>query len=175
MVIVGGVLVVVAALVAILTSNGGSSPGGKTSSISTANDQAPVRHTTTHAKRTSTEASRPATSRAETHVVVLNGTETSNLAHDVSGELRQSGYSQATPLAGRPPGANGVTVVEYAPGHRADAQGVARSLSVSRVQPLESATAALASSATVVVVVGADRASSAGGGGESSGTATAAP
>ena len=94
-----------------------------------------------------------------------------DLAHNVSDSLRQSGYAQATALNGRPPGANQVTVVEYAPGHRADAEGVARSLAVTQVQPMESATAALAGSATVVVVVGLDKASSAAGGGESSGTA----
>ena len=108
-------------------------------------------------------------------MTVLNGTETPHLAHKVSETLHQSGYTQATALNGRPPGANQFTVVEYASGHRSEAQGVARSLSVARVQPLESSTAALAGSATVVVVVGVDEASSAAaGGGESSGTATTA-
>ncbi len=49
-------------------------------------------------------------------------------------------------------------MVEYASGHQADAEGVARSLSVTQVQPMESAVAALAGSAKVVVIVGADKA-----------------
>jgi hypothetical protein len=91
-------------------------------------------------------------------VAVLNGTETTGLAHNISGNLRQSGYTQATALNGRPPGANQVTVVEYTRGHEADAQGVARSLDVSRVQPIEASTASLSGSAAVVVIVGLDKA-----------------
>ena len=46
-------------------------------------------------------------------------------------------------------------MVEYTAGHQAEAQGVARSLSVTRVQPVESGAASLAGSASVVVIVGA--------------------
>jgi hypothetical protein len=92
-------------------------------------------------------------------VAVLNGTGTTGLAHRVSGELRSQGFSKATALNGRPPGANQVTVVEYASGHQAQAQGVARSLGVSQAQPIEGTVASLAGSATVVVIVGLDKAS----------------
>jgi hypothetical protein len=91
-------------------------------------------------------------------VAVLNGTETTGLAHRVSGELQQAGYSQAAALAGRPPGANQQTVVEYTSGHRGEAEGVARSLNVSQVQAIEPSVSSLAGSANVVVIVGADRA-----------------
>ena len=91
-------------------------------------------------------------------MAVLNGTQTTGLAHDVSGTLRQSGYTQAIALNGQPPGENRVTVVEYTHGHRADAEGVARTLSVTDVKLMESATASLSGSATVVVVVGLDKA-----------------
>jgi len=76
----------------------------------------------------------------------------------VAGELQQSGYSQATPLGGSPPGANQVTVVEYSSGHQGDAEGVARSLGVGRAQPMEASVASLSGSATVVVIVGLDKA-----------------
>jgi hypothetical protein len=89
---------------------------------------------------------------------VLNGTETTGLAHRVSSALQQRGYSQATALSGRPPGTNQVTVVQYASGHQSDAQGVARSLSVSQVQPMEAAVSSLSGTAKVVVIVGADQA-----------------
>jgi hypothetical protein len=110
---------------------------------------------------------------AETVVDVLNGTSTTGLAHRVASDLQKGGYSQATALAGRPTGANQATVVQYASGHQADAQGVARSISVSRVQPLEGSVAAIAPAASVVVIVGTDRASS--GGEETPAGATAVP
>ena len=91
-------------------------------------------------------------------MAVLNGTETTGLAHHISADLQQSGYSQAAPLDGRPPGSGQVTVVQYSSGHQAEAEGVAHSLDVSQVQPLEPAVATLAGSASVVVIVGADKA-----------------
>ncbi len=91
---------------------------------------------------------------------MLNGTETTGLAHRAASELQTSGYSQAVALSGRPPGSGLVTVVEYAGGHRAEAEGVAHSISVTHVQPIEAAVAALAGSANVVVIVGADKATS---------------
>jgi hypothetical protein len=94
-------------------------------------------------------------------VAVLNGTETTGLAHAISASLRQNGYTQATALNGRPPGANQVTVVQYTQGHKADAEGVAHSLAVSTVQPMESSTASLAGSASVAVIVGLDKAADA--------------
>ena len=44
-----------------------------------------------------------------------------------------------------------MTVVEYAVGHQADAEGVAHALSVGHVQPMEQAVATLAGAAKVVV------------------------
>jgi NAD(P)H-hydrate repair Nnr-like enzyme with NAD(P)H-hydrate dehydratase domain len=98
------------------------------------------------------------TSAADTAISVLNGTETAGLAHRVSGSLQQRGYSQAAALAGRPAGANQVTVVQYASGHQPEAEAVAHTLGVQTVQPLESAVSALAGTAKVVVIVGADKA-----------------
>lgn len=115
-----------------------------------------VAHKNTPAKAPAAAAVSP----AETTVAVLNGTETTGLAHRISSVLQQGGYAQATPLDGRPPGSGQVTVVEYASGHQAEAEGVAHSLSVAQVQPLESAVSALAGSASVVVIVGADKAAS---------------
>ena len=141
--IVGGVLVGVAVLVVILSSLGGGGSGATsvTKSGSAAGVHAGGSHSKSRARRASTAASSPAGSPAKTSVAVLNGTETEGLAHRISTNLRQNGYTQATALNGRPPGANQATVVEYASGHLADAQGVARALAVTRVQPIESSTA----------------------------------
>jgi hypothetical protein len=159
--IVGGVLIAVALVVLVVSSvKGGSSVGSAaTGSSSTASAHHGATHAKSHPRSSATtQPSTTTASPAETSVAVLNGTETANLAHDVSGNLREDGYTQATPLNGRPPGANEVTVVEYAPGHEAEAQNVARSLAVTHVQPLESGAASLAGSAAVVVIVGLDKA-----------------
>ena len=71
-------------------------------------------------------------------------------------------------MNGTPPGSHPTTVVEYTSGHRAEAQGVASALSVTQVQPIETAVSSLAGSATVVVVAGEDKASAVG---ETSGAA----
>jgi hypothetical protein len=105
----------------------------------------------------------------ETRVVVLNGTSTTGLAHRLSAGLRHSGYSRATPQDGTPPGSFQTTVVEYAPGHHAEAQAVAHALGESELQPLETSVGSLAGGAPVVVIAGQDKAVEGGeGGGESS-------
>lgn len=151
-------MVVAIVAVVVLSAGGGSGATSASQTSPSVLTHGGSAHSKAHAHRVSTETSSPAASPGETSVAVLNGTETAGLAHDVSGTLRQNGYTQATALNGRPPGANQVTVVEYSHGHQADAEGVARSMSLTKVQPIESATAALAGSATVVVVVGLDKA-----------------
>jgi LytR cell envelope-related transcriptional attenuator len=148
----------VAALVVILSSLGGSS---KPSVVHGAAKTAASART--HARRTSANgsgrrASSGAGRAADTNVVVLNGTNTNGLAHRIAGELQRSGYSRASALAGRPSGANQTTAVEYASGHRADAEGVARSLGGAQAQPMEAGVESLSGSATVVVIVGLDKA-----------------
>ena len=99
----------------------------------------------------------PALGPAETTVAVLNATEAEGLAQRTATTLQQNGYSQAAALYGKPPGSGQVSVVEYASGHKPEAEGVARSAEVTQVQPIESAVSALANSANVVLIVGADK------------------
>jgi LytR cell envelope-related transcriptional attenuator len=93
---------------------------------------------------------------------VLNGTTAEGLAHRLAASLQQSGYSQAAPLDGTPPGTHQTTVVEYTAGHHAEAAQVAQALSVSTVQPMEASVSALVGSSTVVVIAGLDKAGSTG-------------
>jgi hypothetical protein len=158
--IVGGLLVAVVVIVVLVLSLGG---GKGKSAASTASGTASGSTTQTSAQgKTSTKrstTSAPATtSPAQLSVAVLNGTTTTGLAHHVSEELAQRGYSKATALTGQPPGANQVTTVQYTSGHSADAQSVAHALGVSQAQPIEGTVASLAPSATVVVIVGLDKA-----------------
>jgi LytR cell envelope-related transcriptional attenuator len=151
------VVVAVVAVVA-LSSSGSSSP--KSSATATGRTAASTSKARTPAHKRSTKHTSTAHvgNPAETLVTVLNGTETAGLAHRVSGELQQHGYSQASAVSGTPPGAHQATVVQYASGHQGEAEGVAHTLGVSQVLPLESAVASLAGTGQVVVIVGAEQA-----------------
>ena len=100
---------------------------------------------------------RAVASPAETHVVVLNATETNGLAHQLSANLQQSGYTQSAALDGHPTGRS-TSVVEYESGHHTEAEHVAQTLGIAQVSPLEGTVMPLAPGATVVVIAGADQA-----------------
>lgn len=177
MLIIGAVVVAIVAAVLVIDALGGSP--SKSPATSTGSTSASTRghshhtHPSTSASTHPGESSPPALSPAETHVAVLNGTSTSGLAHRLSASLQQSGYSQATPLDGTPPGSHQATVVEYVSGHHAEAAQVAQALGVSQVQPIEGSVSPLVGGATVVVIAGLDKA---GAGGEpSSGAGGAVP
>ncbi len=145
-------------LIVLLASSGGRANKNASTRTSSATLSSST-HETTSTVTHHSEASLPASNPSETHVVVLNGTETGGLAHRLSGNLQQSGYTLANALGGHPSGYT-TTVVEYAPGHRTDARHIAQTLGVSHTKPLESAIAAMdGGSATVVVVAGSDLAS----------------
>ena len=165
--LIGGAVVIGVVAVVLVVSSLGSSSGTSptTATTTTTHSSARHTHTGTSASTHPSEASAPAVSPAEAQVAVLNGTSTPNLAHRLSASLQQSGYSQATPLNGTPPGSHQATVVEYSSGHRAEAAQVAQALGVTQVQPIEAAVAPLAGSSTVIVIAGLDKA---GAGGEAS-------
>jgi hypothetical protein len=162
--VLGGVVVGVAAIVLAVSALKGG--GGKPNATAT---QPPAHSTVTH-----TGVSAPASNPSELSVAVLNGTSTTGLAHHLAADLRQSGYTHAEASSAVPPGTHATTVVQYASGHRADGQAVAKALNVTRVQPMEASTASLVSQATVVVLAGADQAAQLGAGGaQGSGEAAA--
>ena len=142
-------------IVVLVSSAGGGSTNHGTSSTTTVSKVTGSHHSS-HSKGGSTHSGLSAAAKAAMTLTVLNGTETEGLAHRTAAQLQRDGYSQATPLGGKPGGPNQSTVVEYAPGQRADAEEVARALSVGTVQPLEESVSALADSAQVVLIMGAD-------------------
>jgi len=149
-----GAIVVGAAAAIALGSMGGSASHHKTASTTASTRHIPAHHAHTHVTHASAP---PATPPAETSVAVLNATEAEGLAHRTAIALQQSGYSQAQALSGQPPGSGQVSVVEYVSGHRAEAEGVAHSLTITHVLPIEAGVTALTGSANVVVILGADR------------------
>ena len=157
MLIVGAMIVVVVALVLVLSSSG----GGSSPKQGAANVTSTTTRVHTHRQRTSShqsEGSSAVATPGETSVTVLNGTSTNGLAHTLSNDLQQSGYTQAAALGGTPPGSHATTLVEYTSGHRAEALGVASALQVAQVQPMETAVASIAGPAAVVVIAGEDKA-----------------
>jgi hypothetical protein len=161
---VGGLVGVIVLVVVVLSLSGERSGNGTSSGTNGG--------TTQGASSTKTSsAAAAAASPAATAVVVLNGTETQGLAHRLSGDLQQSGYTQAKALAGHPPGTYATTVVEYSGGHRADAEHVAQTLGIAKVQPLDAGTAALVGGASVAVIAGSNQAAPASGSGGAAGAA----
>jgi hypothetical protein len=158
--IVAGVLIAVVVIVVVVSRLGGSSTSGTATTpvVSAGGEHVAKKTSKTH---TASEASEPALSPSETSVTVLNGTETPDLAHRLAEGLQQSGYTRAVALGGTPTGSHPVTVAEYASGHRAEAEGVAKAAGVSDVKPMASSVATLSNGANVVLIIGADRASTA--------------
>ena len=134
-------LVIAAIAVAVVALSGGSKAGR------------PPSRTGAHTAPQTIPASR-------TTVTVLNGTETEGLAHRIAAELRFRGYGRAAALGGHPPGENQATVVQYASGDRASAEGVAHVMGINQIAPLNAEVAKLSNGAEVVVVIGANTAAS---------------
>jgi hypothetical protein len=90
-------------------------------------------------------------------VAVLNGTTVDGLAAGLSDRIAGAGFRK---------GAIDVfsdqqlaeSVVEYAPGHLADARAVGRVAGIGRREPVTAESRALAGDATVIVIAGADKA-----------------
>jgi LytR cell envelope-related transcriptional attenuator len=161
--IVAGVVVGVVLIVLLISSITG---GGASKHNSSSTSGSPTAENTSQTTSTNPGA---------VSVSVLNGTETTGLAHKLATQLKQGGYSHANPVGGgHPPGVfpYPTTVVEYAGGHEAEAKHVARTLGVSSsyVRSLDSATQSLVHGASVVVVAGSDQA--AGGSEEGAGSGT---
>jgi hypothetical protein len=156
--IAAGVLVIVAvvAVLLVLTNNGSSS---SQASSSAAISNAPG--ATQHRKST-------ALTPASVTVAVLNGTSTTNLAHDVFQTLGGHGFKRGT-IATATDQTQTATVIGYLPGQRRAALLVARALNLgsASVQPVDQSNQAVACPQTgtcpaqVVVTVGSDLSSAA--------------
>jgi hypothetical protein len=90
-------------------------------------------------------------------VAVLNGTTVPGLAAALREEIAAAGFRKGIvdvfsdqQLA--------ESVVQYAPGHQAEAKAVGRTVSISRREPVTATSRALAGDATVIVIAGADKA-----------------
>jgi hypothetical protein len=143
---------IVAVLVVVTSNNGGSTQAHSSSTISKAPKTKKHRHGRT-----------PPLTPAQVTVAVLNGTSTTNLAHDISLRLTNVGYKPGT-IATATDQTQTATTVGYLPGQRRAAQIVARSLNLgsTSIQPVTQTNQAVACPqstscpAQVVVTVGSD-------------------
>lgn len=90
-------------------------------------------------------------------VAVLNGTMVPGLAARLRDQIAAAGFKKGTindfsdkQLAG--------SVVQYAPGHEAEANAIGRRLGISQRGPVTANSRVLAGDATVIVIAGADKA-----------------
>jgi hypothetical protein len=90
-------------------------------------------------------------------VAVLNGTTVNGLAAALRDQIAAAGYKKGT-INVFSDQQLGESVVEYAPGHLAEAKAVGRIVGISQHELVTANSRALAGDATVIVIAGADKA-----------------
>jgi hypothetical protein len=90
-------------------------------------------------------------------VAVLNGTTVAGLAAALSDQIAAAGFKKGT-INDYSDKQLAESVVQYAPGHQAEANPVSRRLGLSRREPVTANSRALAGDATVIVIAGVDKA-----------------
>jgi hypothetical protein len=94
---------------------------------------------------------------ASVTVAVLNGTTVPGLAATLSDEVGAAGFKVGT-ITNFSDQQLAESVVQYAPGHQAEARAVSRRLGIAQREPVNPSSQALAGDATVIVIAGADKA-----------------
>jgi LytR cell envelope-related transcriptional attenuator len=90
-------------------------------------------------------------------VAVLNGTTVPGLAAALSDQIAAAGFKKGT-INDYSDKQLAESVVQYAPGHQAEAKAVSRRVGISQGEPVTADSRALAGDATVIVIAGADKA-----------------
>ncbi|MEA2376475.1 MAG: hypothetical protein QOD13_382, partial [Thermoleophilaceae bacterium] len=90
-------------------------------------------------------------------VAVLNGTTVPGLAATLSDEVGAAGFKVGT-ITNFTDQQLAESVVQYAPGHEAEAKAVSRRLGIGQREPVDPSIQTLAGDASVIVIAGADKA-----------------
>jgi hypothetical protein len=90
-------------------------------------------------------------------VAVLNGTTVPGLAAALRDQIAAAGFKKGT-INDYSDKQLAESVVQYVPGHQAEAKTVSRRVGISRREPVAADSRALAGDATVIVIAGADKA-----------------
>jgi hypothetical protein len=149
--------VVLVVLVVLLTGvlGGSDSPTQKANTIGTPGASTQAASSATKKGTAPAAAPKPGSYQ----VAVLNGTTVPGLARGVANRLTNAKYKIGT-VTNAATQDRSATLVEFAPGHRAEADSVAKAIDVrsDSIQPLSAGSKTIAGSqATVVVTVGADQ------------------
>jgi hypothetical protein len=94
---------------------------------------------------------------ANVTVAVLNGTTIPGLAATLSDQVGAAGFKVGT-ITNFSDQQLAESVVQYAPGHEAEAKAVSRRVGIGQREPVNPSSRALAGDATVIVIAGADKA-----------------
>jgi LytR cell envelope-related transcriptional attenuator len=94
---------------------------------------------------------------ASVTVAVLNGTTVPGLAATLSDQVGAAGFKVGT-ITNFSDQQLAESVVQYAPGHEAEAKAVSRRVGITQREPVNPSSRALAGDATVIVIAGADKA-----------------
>ena len=94
--------------------------------------------------------------RGNVTVAVLNGTTVPGLAARLRDQIAAAGYKRGT-IDDYSDKQLAASVVQYAPGHQAEAKAVGRTVGIGRREPATAGSRALAPDATVIVIAGADK------------------
>jgi hypothetical protein len=90
-------------------------------------------------------------------VAVLNGTTVPGLAAGLRDQIAVAGFKKGT-INDYSDQQLAESVVQYAPGHQAEAEAVSRRVGITQREPVTANSRALAGDATVIVIAGADKA-----------------
>jgi hypothetical protein len=94
---------------------------------------------------------------ASVTVAVLNGTTVPGLAATLSDQVSRAGFNVGT-ITNFSDQQLAESVVQFAPGHKREAESVSRRLGIDQREPVNPSTQGLAGDATVIVIAGADKA-----------------
>jgi LytR cell envelope-related transcriptional attenuator len=100
---------------------------------------------------------RAAVKPADVTVAVLNGTTVPGLAAALREQIAAAGFIKGA-INDFSDKQLAESVVEYAPGHEAEAKAVGRTIGITRHEPVTADGRALGGDATVIVIAGADKA-----------------
>lgn len=160
------VVVVVVGVLLVVTNSGG---GKGTTTAARNSSRSTSTPSSTRKRKDKAKTSAATVTPSAVTVAVLNGTSTTNLAHDISQKLSAAGYKPGQ-IATATDQTQSSTIVGYLPNDKGDALAVAKSLklgstSVQAVDPNNRAVACNGSTtscpAQVIVTVGTDLASNA--------------
>ena len=146
-----GLLVLGGAAVFGVTQLTGDDDGG-TASSQTASDDPGSTDGQSQPKQRDGSAVKP----GSVTVAVLNGTTVPGLAATLSDEISAAGFKVGT-ITNFSDQQLAESVVQYAPGHDAEARAVSRKLGITQREPVNPSSQALAGDATVIVIAGADK------------------